>query len=168
MENDLAMMTRTDAQGVVDIVAADPESNRRIDSNIDGIIPASWGIAGGLRNAGYVALYMASFGRFGDPTEVEYADRVCTGIADATSNAINKAVKDRDARVRRVRSAGVVDRARYGTAHPATSVMMVDGQTHVIDWHSTLDQKNPMMYRTLAEWKADVGGVALEAFTGWD
>jgi hypothetical protein len=132
------MMTRADAQAVVDIVAADPESNRRIDSNIDGLIPASWGVAGGVRNAGYVALYMASFGRFGDPTDVEYADRVCTGIADATSKAIDKAVQNRDARVRRVRRAGVVDRTRYGTAHTATSVMMIDGQTHVIDWHATL------------------------------
>jgi hypothetical protein len=162
------MLTRADAQAIVDVVAADPEAVKRIDSNIDGLVPASWGVAGGLRNAGYVALNMVTFGGYADPTEKEFADRVCTGIADATSAAINKAVKAKDARLRRVAAAATVDRNHRATAHTATSVTMIDGQIHVIDWHATLDERNPMLYRYVHEWAMDTGGTAFESFTGWE
>ena len=83
------MLTIDDATHIAAIVSVDAEASKRIDSNIDGLIPASWGVSGGLRNAGYVALGMVSFGMLGDPTEPEYANRVCTGISDAASAAIN-------------------------------------------------------------------------------
>ena len=62
-------MTVDEAVAVADVVAKDPEASKRIDSNIDGLIPASLGLSGGLRNAGYVALGILSLGHAGDPTD---------------------------------------------------------------------------------------------------
>jgi hypothetical protein len=162
------MMTKEDAKAIVDVVSTDPEAVKRIDSNIDAIVPASWGIAGGIRNAGYVALNVVTFGAYADPTEEEFANRVCTGIANATSDAINRAVRAKDARLRRVAAASVVNRTYRGTDHTATSVAMIDGQIHVIDWHATLDQENPMLYRNVHEWSTSSGGIPFKDFSGWD
>ena len=111
------MLNHTDAKAIAARVAADPEASKRINSNIDAVIPASWGVAGGLRNAGYVVLGMATGYRLGDPTEPEYANRVCTGISDAAVAAINAGVNSRLAPLRRVRQALQVDRDLDGTAH---------------------------------------------------
>ena len=162
------MMSKEDAKAIVDVVSSDPEAVKRIDSNIDALIPPSWGLAGGIRNAGYVALNMVTFGAYGDPTDEEFANRVCTGIADGTSTAINKAVKAKDARLRRVAGASTVDRSYRGIAHTATSVTMIDGQAHVIDWHATLDEGNPMLYRYIHEWSTNSGGTPFKDFSGWE
>jgi hypothetical protein len=65
------VLTVEQAKSVAAVVAIDPEASNRIDSDIDSLVPASWGIAGGLRNAGYVALGMVSLGKYGDPTDAE-------------------------------------------------------------------------------------------------
>ena len=54
---------------------SETEAVKRIDSNIDEVVPASWGVAGGIRNAGYVLLNMVTFGTYADPTDPEFANR---------------------------------------------------------------------------------------------
>lgn len=161
------MITVEEAKNLVVVVSTDPEASKRIDSNIDGIVPASWGIAGGLRNAGYVALGMITLGKLGDPTDAEYANRVCTGISDAASAAINKAITRQDARVRTIKIAMPVSRILNGTDHTAVQIDVLDGQQHVIDWHATLDAGNPMMFESPAKWVLGQGGIPLSDFHGW-
>lgn len=161
------MLNRTEAQAIAALIAADPEASKRIDSNIEAVIPASWGLAGGLRNAGYVALGMLSLGRLADPSEPEYANRVCTGISDAAVAAIHAAVKSRQAALRRVREAQQVDRDLHGVAHTAVRVEMIDGQFHVFDWHATLDADNPMLFKSVAGWLGGQGGTTLADFKGF-
>ena len=161
------MLTIDDATHIAAIVSVDAEASKRIDSNIDGLIPASWGVSGGLRNAGYVALGMVSFGTLGDPTEPEYANRVCTGISDAASAAINRAIAAKDARLRNVNGAVPVGRVLGGVDHTAVQVQMQDGQQHVFDWHATLDAGNPMIFQSPAKWVKGEGGVPLKDFRGW-
>lgn len=162
------MLSRNEARAICAIVASNPEANRRIDSNIDGLIPASWGAAGSIRNLGYVVLGMATLGMYADPSDKEFADRVCTGISDATAAAINAAVARKDARVRNVVSAVPISRVFRGVDHTATRVQMLDGQQHVIDWHATLDVANPLLFRTVRDWVNGNAGVTVQDFTGWD
>jgi len=161
------MLKVTEAQNITTVVAKDAESKKRIDSNIDEIIPASWGIAGGLRNAGYVALGMVTLGYYADPSEPEFANRVCTGISDGASEALNRAVKAKVASVRRLSGATPIDRMLNGVAHTAVQLTMDDRQKHVFDWHATLDAENPMLFKSPAQWIKGEGGVPLKDFSGW-
>lgn len=161
------MLTIQEAKELAAVVAGDREAAKRIDSNIDAVIPASWGIAGGIRNAGYVALGMVSLGSLGDPADPEYANRVCTGISDAASAALNRAVSKKDARVRRLRAAVAISRVLNGVDHTAVQIELDDGQKHVIDWHATLAVTNPMMFDSPARWVRGEGGVPLQDFGGW-
>lgn len=161
------MLSKIDARNIADIVAKDPEASKRIASNIDEVIPASWGIAGGIRNAGYVALGIVTFGNYGDPTDPEYANRVCTGISDAASAALNKAVKSKIASLRNLIVATPISRELRGVAHTAVQLTMRDGQKHVADWHATLNAENPLLFQSPAKWTKDEGGITLEQFDGW-
>lgn len=161
------MLTVADAEHITAVVASDAEATKRIESNIDDLIPAAWGIAGGLRNAGYVALGMVTLGRYGDPTEPEVANRVCTGISDAAANAIHRAKAKPDPRLRRVKAALPISRVLGGVDHTAVQVEMLDGKAHVFDWHATLDAENPMLFPSAAKWLKGEGGTPLKAFTGW-
>lgn len=161
------MLTIGEAKELVAVVAGDVEAARRIDSNIDAIVPASWGLAGGIRNAGYVALGMVSLGTLGDPTHPEYANRVCTGISDAASPALNRAVAKKDPRVRRLRASVAISRLLNGVDHTAVQIDLDDGQKHVIDWHATLIVTNPMLFDSPARWARGEGGVVLKDFAGW-
>lgn len=160
-------MTKVDAESIVNLICNDADSIKRIDSNIDGVLPDSWGISGSLRNWGYVLGGMATFGYWGDPTEEEFADRVCTGIADATSQAINRAIKAVDPKLRSIKKATTVSRNRLGTAHTATVVIMIDDAEHVFDWHATLSAENPLMFRYVRDWKGDKNGETYDGFEGW-
>tara|TARA_B100001105_G_scaffold108244_2_gene86747 strand:- start:957 stop:1508 length:552 start_codon:yes stop_codon:yes gene_type:complete len=161
------MLTVEEAENLTSVVAKDPEASKRIDSGIDNFLPAAWGVAGGLRNAGYVALGMVSFGAWGDPTEPAYANRVCTGISDAASAALNVAVSKKEARVRRLKGAAPISRVLNGVDHTAVQVSVDDGQQHVFDWHATLDADNPMLFRSPADWVRAKDGVPLKDFSGW-
>jgi hypothetical protein len=114
-----------------------------------------------------VALNLATFGKYADPTDKKTADRVCTGIANATSRAINKAVDAKDARLFRVLGATTIDRFLGGMSHTATCVCMIDLQSHVFDWHATLSAQDPMLFKTEGEWLYGIGGVTLADFGGW-
>lgn len=154
------MLSKIQARLICIIVASDPEARKRIDSNIPNIMPSRWGVSGSLRNWGYVAIGA-------DASEAEYADRVCTGISDACSAAINGAVKAKDARVRSVKHAVPVSRVRFGVDHTAVRITMTDDQNHMFDWHATLEAKNPMLHRTEALWVKGDGGVTLDDFEGF-
>jgi len=161
------MLTVTEAKEITLLVARDAESSKRIDSNIDAIIPASWGIAGGLRNLAYVGLWMGTLGHYGDASEPEFANRVCTGISDAASIAINKNVASKEARASRVTKAEPVGRVLNGIDHTAVQVRMSDGQKHIFDWHATLDAANPLLFESPLKWHQGEGGVPLQEFKGW-
>ena len=161
------MLTVDEAKSMCAVVAGDPEASKRIDSNLDGLVPAAWGIAGGLRNAGYVALGLVTGGVLGDPTEPEYANRVCTGISDAASDALNRAIAKRDARVRNLERASPISRVTNGIDHTAVQVAMKDGQKHVFDWHATLDASNPLLFQSPAVWVEGGSGTPLDKFLGW-
>lgn len=160
------MLTVEDAKNIAATVSADPEASKRIDSSIDAIVPASWGIAGGLRNAGYVAMGMVTFGKYADPTEPEFANRVCTGISDAASSALNKAIAKGDPRLRNLKGVVPISRILNGTDHTAVQIEMQDGQQHVFDWHATLDADNPMIFSSPAQWVKGEGGIPLKNFSG--
>lgn len=154
------MLTKATAQAIIDVVKVDPDSKKRIDSNIDNVLPDHWGLSGSMRNIGYVILNE-------DPTEKDIADRVCTGITEATSRAITKAIRAKDARLSKVKSAGEVARTHNLTYHVATYVAMQDTTVYVFDWHQTLSITNPMMFASTALWKTDTAGVTFELFTGF-
>jgi len=161
------MLTIEEATNIATVVSNDPEASKRIDSNIDGLIPASWGISGGLRNAGYVAMGMVTLGNYADPSEPEFANRVCTGISDAASAALNRSVAIGNARLQSIKSAVPISRLLSGVDHTAVQVEMQDGQKHVFDWHATLDADNPMVFQSPAKWLKGEGGVPLKEFRGW-
>lgn len=161
------MLGRAETDEIAAVVAKDPEASKRTDSNLNAVLPASWGVAGGFRNAGYVALGMVTLGRLGDPTEPEYANRVCTGISDASSNALNAAVTKRDARVRNIVQTVPISRVLDGVDHTAVQLVMRDGQKHVFDWHATLEAENPLLFQTPVSWVKGSGGVPPKDFCGW-
>ena len=161
-------MSKEDAKAIVTLISKDLESNKRITSIIDNILPDTWGGAGFVRNAGYVLGNMFSLGYWGDASEKEFADRVCTGISNATSQAIIKAIESSNPFFRNIKSAVTVDRQLNGTAHTATGIVMTNKSEHVFDWHATLSADNPMMFRSLLDWKAGKGGITYEEFSGWD
>ena len=47
-------MKSSDLARILELVKKDPEVLRRLESNLDDILPDKWGIAGGIRNFGYV------------------------------------------------------------------------------------------------------------------
>ncbi|WP_144187076.1 hypothetical protein [Elioraea rosea] len=53
--------------------------------------------------------------------------------------------------------------------HSATAVKVQDGKTYVFDWHGTLSLRNPLISRSLAEWKRgnDRFRVLYSVFQGW-
>jgi hypothetical protein len=162
------VLTVNDAKLIAAVVTADAEASKRIDSNFSGLIPASWGVAGGIRNAGYVALGMVTLGQYADPSEPEFANRVCTGISDAATNALNRAIAKADARLRNVKGAVPISRVLNGIDHTAVQIEMRDGQQHVFDWHATLDARNPMLFPSPAQWVKGQGGLPLKDFAGWN
>lgn len=162
------MMTKSEAVAIADVISTDPEASKRIDSCIPSMVPDSWGISGGIRNAGYIALEIVTLGKMADPTEKEYADRVCTGISDSTAAAINAAVAGNDPRLRNVLGADAISRNLHGVVHYATKIKMRDGQEHVFDWHSTLNAKDSMMYKTTSDWLNGSRGSVLKDFSGWN
>jgi len=68
-------ISKEEAKAIVLLVDKDLESSKRISSVIDDILPDS---SGSIRNTGYVLGNMFSLGYWGDASEKEFSDRVCT------------------------------------------------------------------------------------------
>ncbi len=115
---------------IIEVVATDATCKERIDSWLATALPDGLGVAGSIRNLWYIAT-------FRDPTAPEIAAKVCTGIADATANAIEKGKVDGVKRVT------VISRVRCAVHHTATHVILTDGREVVFDWHATLNSRNP-------------------------
>jgi hypothetical protein len=161
-------LTKDDVGSVIKVINSDPECQKRISSFIDDVLPDTLGISGATRNWGYVFGNIFTFGYWGDPTDKEFADRVCTGIAEATANAINNAITNTcNPGLINFKGAGNVDRVLRGTSHTATSIIMKDDSRYVFDWHATLNIENPMLYKSLVDWKLDRNGVVYADFSGW-
>lgn len=147
-------LSKAEAQAIVDVVKVDPESLRRMRSGGAQFVPDRLGITGALRNWKYVLS-----GK--DPTDEKVANVVCTGIADATAAAINKAL----ASLPGVKSAGVKSRVYMKTDHTATLVTMADGTSYVFDWHATLNPANPFVGEAKA-WETSTNQVDFNHFSG--
>ncbi len=154
------MLTSSDAKAIITVVVADTESSKRISSNLDVLMPDSWGLTGAVRNWGYVL-------SFQDPTEQETANTVCTGIAEATVKAINRGIENKLPSLKRIAKAMEVNRVRNGVYHTATGIMTIDKFGYVFDWHATLAASNPMIYPSIDDWKKDNGGVTAETLKGF-
>lgn len=162
-------LTKSEATEIVNAVAADAESLRRIQEGaiVADKLPDSWGINGSIRNWGYVACNMASFGNACDPRDAAYAEKVCTGITDATIKAITDASNCRKALAGRIKKVTSISRVGFmGTDHTATEVIMDDGSEYVFDWHATLNPRNPMLHKA-ADWSRSTGGRTFASFAGF-
>jgi hypothetical protein len=154
---------------MVQAVANDNESVRRIHegSVVADILPDAIGLNGSVRNWGYVACGMVTFGKACSPLNEEYANKVCTGITNATSTAIKNAVQCRVALVSRVANVGSISRVGFmGTDHTATHIIMTDGTEYVLDFHATLNSRNPMVHKA-TDWLKSTGGVTFKDFKGF-
>jgi hypothetical protein len=149
------MLSKQTAQKIVTSVKSDSECVRRIDSWVKKVVPDQWGIAGGVRNLGYLL-------SFQDPSDPAVAAKVCYGIAMATSARIEAS----KGRIREVRRAGLIDRAHRGIEHVGTHVEMQDGTSYVFDWHATLNVEDPLISRAL-DWKEDRNSVLYSQFGGF-
>jgi len=157
------MLTTQQLEAILGAVTKDAEAGRRIDSNLDNIFPDSWGLAGGSRNMGYVLGNIFSGGLWGDPSEPEFANRVCTGIADATAASIQKSI-DAKAPGFEGMTVTTIDRKVDGTHHTATQITTADGQVQVLDWHQTLSAENPMVYPDASVWSKGGSGTTAEEY----
>lgn len=158
-------LTKSQATAIVDVVAADPISILRIEkSSADPLtarmVPESLGISGAMRNWGFVAIGADS----SDPAVAMF---VCTGIAEATSTAIEQAKAAKPGSLPGVKSAGQVSRVgTLGTDHTATLITMDDGSEYVFDWHATLNPRNPMISKK-SDWMRSSGGTTYFHFAGY-
>lgn len=162
-------LTKAEANEMVNAVLADAESLRRIREGniIADKLPEGLGINGSIRNWGYVACNIATLGKACDPRDAEYANSVCTGIADQTATAIQEAAKCRVLLANRLAKATVISRLGFmDTDHTATHIIMVDESEYVFDWHATLNARNPMIHKA-ADWKRSTGGVLFAKFSGF-
>ena len=134
-------LTKSEATEIVNAVVADAESLRRIKEGaiVADKLPDSRGINGSIRNWGYVACNIVSGGKACDPTDAAYAEKVCTGIAEATAKAISTAANCKVALAGHISKVATISRNGFmGTDHTATEVIMSDKSEYVFDWHATL------------------------------
>jgi hypothetical protein len=90
-----------------------------------------------------------------------YGDFVCTGIADATVAAIEKAA------IAEVAGAAREDRV-VPECHSVSGVTMRDGSQFVFDWFLNLEIHNPVIFR-LDEWQVNSSdGIQFASFRGLD
>lgn len=97
----------------------------------------------------------------------------CTTIANRTSEAITQAIGKREL-PRWVRSSIPVSRApsrenNVLAHHDATGIEVGNGKWYVFDWHGPLSLRNPLISRSLDEWKRgdDRYRVLFSVFQGW-
>lgn len=147
------------AAEIIAAVKSDATSRKRIEDSVFGKIPASWGAAGLVRN---VSMFVTSGSIItGEPASGEDEKLVCTGIADATVEAIN-----------RVKIAGVViasahERILNGSHHTGTKIDLSRFGAVVFDWWSTLRIDDPLIYRTVPNFNQASGGVLYSDFKGF-
>jgi hypothetical protein len=184
-------LTRQTASAIVDVVAADPRCQHQIKS-VFALVPGGQG--GATRNMGMATLNGVSsladegmkwlvnrrpdfssswLGQYllsrdltiFDPSDPSTAQYLCTGIAEATLDAIRAATAKKAAALAKVASADVVSRSEP-FEHSATLVVSADGGEYVFDWWKTLHPWCPMIYRR-DDFLSNRGGVPFVYFGGW-
>jgi hypothetical protein len=155
------------ANWIVDVVRMDPQCLRQIESVLSHVLPDDWGIAGGLRNLGFMA-------QFKTPKDAD--PYICTGIADVTAAAIEKALATGSGNTG-IQSAGTVGRHpptfKLGNHeflevdHAATLILMQDKSNYVFDWHATLNVADPKMYPSKLDFQKARHGILFVDFGGW-
>lgn len=153
------MLSKMQAGEIISAVLNDPESFKRTKSSLS-FLPSGLGIAGSLRNWGYVISGQ-------DPTEEKIANTVCTGIADATAAAITRAMAAKNSKLGFLKRATVISRVSVGVHHTATQVFTTDGKDYVFDWHATLTLSDPLLYPSGAKFEKAEGSVAYASFNGF-
>ncbi len=179
------------AKEIVKVVSNDPECRSRISSVLRHFLPDDLGWTGGARNflmvftdipnyliEDVVNAYRRSTASKGDKTERFVAaknfpnnkprvDRIiCTGIAEETAKAINRAIASSTILSQHVKTARMADR-NTGMAHAGTLVQMVNSRQFIFDWHMTLAPDNPIIFRA-EDWHNRRGGVPYSKFNGFD
>lgn len=133
-------LTFLQASNIIEIVSADSQCRWRVNMDYSNkkdffkYIPDSFGISGSLRNIWMMEQQV-------DVTDPENAAIVCTGIAEATSKAINEMMSRK---LKGIRSADEISR-ESPASHTATLITTVKGDKYVFDWHSTLNLRNPLI-----------------------
>jgi len=180
-------MPRSIAAAIVDVVAADPGCQAIVPEY--SIYNFGQKLAGGLRNMTNESMYaIAVFDRKfiqffgGKPVDTANAERylddkqwneACTQVGIVTSRAITAAISGGKL-PKWVTDAGTVDRNpkanTWGTFHTATGITVGNGKTYVFDWQSMLMLRNPLISRSVDEWKNynDTYRVPFSTFWGWD
>ena len=147
-------LTKEQAGAIIKVVENDADSVKVINSWLRKVLPDRWGMAGGLRNLGYIMTGQ-------DPTDPQVAAMVCTGIANATSRCIDRS----KSQLPGVREATIVNRVHWGTDHTATLIHMHDNTSYVFDWHATLNASNPLIGKP-ADWNIDDNCIDFDHFEG--
>lgn len=180
-------ISRGTAAAIVELVEKDSACRERIAS-VFGILPASWGVAGGARNVAMMAAnapevtmfvlapyrrtqMILSDGRINPLNWLPTAGQdpyICVGIAEATRDAINKALTRAGAAssLGQVKSASLEARSTTVT-HAATGITMQDGSQYIFDWHCTLRLGDPMLFPSIKDWDATEKGELFSVFAGW-
>lgn len=146
-------VTRSLALAIIQIVAKDAECQRRITSGFSIFGKHS----GSFRNAEFCIANLASLNKCAPDTEQQ--KKVCYGVVDATVEAINKVVvqKNRPGTLSAVRFASEIGRnveeafEHYGTKLVLSSPL----DNCVFDWWSTLTIDNPLIYQSSADFVSD-------------
>jgi hypothetical protein len=147
-------LTKEQAAAIIKCVEHDADSLKVINSWLRKVLPDRWGIAGGLRNLGYIMTGQ-------DPTDPQVAAMVCIGIAKTTALCIERS----KSKLQGVQGATIVDRVHRGTDHTATQINMHDNTSYVFDWHATLNASNPLIGK-VADWKIDENCTDFDHFEG--
>ena len=146
---------------IVQIVAADPESQRRVNSWL-GKMPTSTGNAGAVRNMGMVFGGIVS-DKF-DPSDREQMGYKysCDGIAEATSKAI-AANLDTVSHLKQVQQQARIK----GYSHTGTMITMDDDTKYVLDWWKSLDIRDPFVFQFNNFMQDLGGGIPFSDFKGF-
>lgn len=165
-------LSRGLALAIVDVIAADPECKRRIDSGLSAIMPSSLGWTGSVRNYGFAfkETYKAIFsGGYSAQPTTEQDDLVCYGIRDATIEALEKALK----KVKGDSTLSAISEVSYvirddPIVHTATLITVTKRWKYVFDWHATLETRNPLIYPSEKAFMENRDSVVFSSFTGFD
>lgn len=158
-------LSKETAGKIIEIVAADANCRKAIQPmpELDFLNPGTAlllefsHLAGSVRN-----LAMMAQGKYvGDPV---FDERICSGIAVVTQNAIYAAIKR--GKLPEVRTAGATHRVHRTIHHQATSIDMIDDSIYVFDWHATLKIQDPVISR-LDDWRMGQNAVNYVLFSGF-
>ena len=184
-------LSRATAEAIIRAVEQDRDCRERIRS-VFGVVPP--GYAGAVRNSAMMAAnapwLWGVFGPIGvaagtarqldlqrnanrhnpfnlQPTTLQERYN-CLGIAEATRDAINAALrraKDGDG-LALIQAADQADRWT-SIGHAATGITMRDSKRYIFDWHCTLRIDNPMIFPSQEDWDHTASGVLSSRFTGF-